>query len=127
MKVLWRMKTLLQPVFASGLAYGQSNVASITDIITDPSGAVVPRADVVISNNNTGIEYRTTTNEASVYVAPSLIIGPYLGWRFEAFNAFNHVNSFGPPVQYQRRQLWFDHWCGAWPADADRSAVVILA
>ncbi len=67
----------LAVVFLSASAFSQSNVASITGILTDPSGAVVPNGDVTITNVNTGIVYATRTNEAGVYAAPSLIAGPY--------------------------------------------------
>ncbi|MEK7406375.1 MAG: TonB-dependent receptor [Acidobacteriota bacterium] len=72
------MKRYLAVVlFAAGLAPAQSTVGSITGILTDPTGAVVPGAEVVITNRDTGIVYRTRSNSAGVYLAPSLIAGPY--------------------------------------------------
>jgi len=58
-------------------ALAQSNVASVTGILSDSSGAVIPGAEIVITNRSTGVVYRTQTNAAGVYVAPSLIPGPY--------------------------------------------------
>jgi hypothetical protein len=55
----------------------QTNVASITGILTDATGAVVPGAEVVITNLETGISSRTRTNDAGVYFVPSLNPGRY--------------------------------------------------
>ncbi len=61
----------------SALVLGQSNVGSVTGIVTDRTGAVVPGATITITNRDTGVVFRTRTNEAGVYGAPSLIAGPY--------------------------------------------------
>jgi len=50
---------------------------SITGILTDPSGAFVPGAAVVLHNANTGFERTVDSNEAGIYVAPFLEPGPY--------------------------------------------------
>jgi hypothetical protein len=55
----------------------QSNVASLTGVVTDPAGAVVPNALITITNLDTGIATRTQSNSSGVYVAPSLISGRY--------------------------------------------------
>ncbi len=64
-------------VLLSVLAGAQTNVASITGICTDTSGAVVPNASVVITNLDTGISNRTQTNDAGVYFIPALNPGRY--------------------------------------------------
>jgi hypothetical protein len=58
-------------------ALAQTNVASITGILTDTTGAVVPGASVVITNLETGIANRTETNDAGVYFVASLNPGRY--------------------------------------------------
>jgi hypothetical protein len=58
-------------------ALAQTNVASITGILTDTTGAVVPGAGVVITNLETGIASRTETNDAGVYFVASLNPGRY--------------------------------------------------
>lgn len=55
----------------------QSNVASLTGIVTDPSGAVVASAQITITNQATGVLFRTRSNDQGVYSAPSLISGDY--------------------------------------------------
>lgn len=71
------MKTYLLVLFAACSAWAQSNVASITGIVTDPSGAVIPGAEIVATSRDTGLVYRTRTNEAGVYLLPSLLAGTY--------------------------------------------------
>lgn len=64
---------LLLPVILTA----QSNVATITGIVTDQTGAAIPNCAVVITNTDTGGSTRTVTNAAGVYLAPSLLPGPY--------------------------------------------------
>jgi outer membrane receptor protein involved in Fe transport len=72
----YKLSSLL--FFSAVLALAQSNVSSLTGVVTDPAGAMVPGAQIVITNQNTGISTRTQTNSAGVYSAPSLISGTYL-------------------------------------------------
>ncbi|OLE83183.1 MAG: hypothetical protein AUG07_08700 [Acidobacteria bacterium 13_1_20CM_2_60_10] len=51
--------------------------AMIAGTARDPSGAVVPNVSITVKNVNTGVEFKTTTNEAGEYVAPNLIPGEY--------------------------------------------------
>ena len=61
---------------AAGL-FAQSGSGTITGTLTDPSGAVVPSAAVVILNTNTGVERNTSTNGAGIYVATFMQPGAY--------------------------------------------------
>ncbi len=61
---------------ASGL-FAQGGSGTITGTLTDPSGAVVPGASVVISNTETGIDRSTNTNDAGIYVATFMQPGNY--------------------------------------------------
>ncbi|MFN3324955.1 MAG: carboxypeptidase regulatory-like domain-containing protein [Bryobacteraceae bacterium] len=70
-----RIALLLLAATAAALA--QSNVAILTGIVTDTSGAVIPAAELTISNERTGIVTRVQTNQAGVYSAPSLDSGRY--------------------------------------------------
>lgn len=58
-------------------AAAQSNVASITGIVTDVNGASIPSCEIVIVNMDTGIAQRTITNDDGVFLASSLAPGPY--------------------------------------------------
>src|SRR6266404_809512 len=51
--------------------------ASITGIVTDPSGAPIPAATVTTKNLETGALRSATTNDAGRYLALSLPVGQY--------------------------------------------------
>src|SRR5487761_1640006 len=57
--------------------YGQVVGATMSGVVSDPSGAVIPKAMVSIKNTATGITTNVTTNSAGLYTAPNLIPGPY--------------------------------------------------
>jgi hypothetical protein len=58
-------------------AWGQVSRGSITGIVTDPSGAVVPGVAVTITNAETGVVNKVTTNESGVYTVPLLEQGNF--------------------------------------------------
>jgi len=72
-------------------SYGQGT-ASIVGTVTDPSGAAVPGAKVVITSSETGLIRSTTTNTTGSFAAPELAIGRY-SVRVEAqgFKAFERT------------------------------------
>jgi hypothetical protein len=43
----------------AGLAWGQGTTSRLTGVVTDSSGAVVPVATVVLTNEGTGISFQT--------------------------------------------------------------------
>lgn len=52
--------------------YAQSDTASISGFVRDPSGGSVPNATITIRNEATGVERRATTNEQGFYIVSSL-------------------------------------------------------
>jgi hypothetical protein len=70
--VVAALATLAGTAFAQG-----AGSATITGTLTDPSGAVVPDAAVVIQNTDTGIARNTQSNDAGIYVVPFLQPGHY--------------------------------------------------
>jgi hypothetical protein len=64
-------------MFLVSITYAQSDFGSITGFVKDPSGAVVPKAKVVIQNEGTGEERPITTNDAGYYAMPALQPGYY--------------------------------------------------
>ena len=50
---------------------------TILGTVTDPNGAVVPRAKVTVKNTSTGLERSTATDEEGNYSIPELPVGPY--------------------------------------------------
>jgi hypothetical protein len=77
---IMRMRLILAGllVVASTLtASAQQETATITGIVTDASGAVVPGAAVTVTNVGTGIAVRAETNDQGAYTVPSLRPGEY--------------------------------------------------
>jgi len=59
-------------------AYSQlAGSGTITGSVTDPSGAVVPAADITIRNTDTGIDRKIGTTDAGLYTAAFLPPGHY--------------------------------------------------
>src|ERR1700678_2420171 len=52
------------------------NVAAITGVVTDQSGAVVPGATVTLENTQTGASYATITNAVGSYTINEVKPGP---------------------------------------------------
>ncbi|MGB8030755.1 MAG: carboxypeptidase regulatory-like domain-containing protein [Terracidiphilus sp.] len=55
----------------------QANRATITGIVTDPTGAVVPGVDVTAVNTATNVPAKTVSNHDGIYVVPNLFPGQY--------------------------------------------------
>jgi hypothetical protein len=69
---------LLLTVSSSFLALGQGGTTgSLSGTVTDPKGAVVAGATVVVKNEATGNEYTTQTSNEGVFRVPSLNSGTY--------------------------------------------------
>ena len=57
--------------------WAQGSGATVTGLVTDASGALVPGATVTVTNRGTAVASRTETNEAGLYILPTLIPGSY--------------------------------------------------
>src|SRR5438270_11772655 len=62
---------LIQPL------HGQVLYGSVTGTVTDPSGAIVPGAQVTVTNEATGLKRQTTTDAAGNYRVLDLPQGNY--------------------------------------------------
>jgi len=63
---------------SAGLLLGQrADRATITGIVSDPTGNNIPGATVKIRNQNTSVDTALTTNEAGAYTSPLLVLGTY--------------------------------------------------
>ncbi len=73
-----RLFVLLTVLLAlAGLALAQAESASVSGYVTDPSGRVIQGADVQITNVETGVSQVNHTNQAGLYLFPSLAPGRY--------------------------------------------------
>ena len=61
----------------ASLCFGQANLATVTGIITDSGGGVIPGANVTILNTGTGNSREQTTNAVGSYTLVSLQPGNY--------------------------------------------------
>ena len=64
-------------VMATAAAWCQESRGRITGRVTDPQGAVIPAAEVVAANEQTGVQTKAQSNESGLYVLPFLQPGKY--------------------------------------------------
>src|SRR5580698_3149081 len=64
--------------FAGVFAAAQtSGAGTITGTVADANEAVIPGAQVVVTNTDTGVVHEFTSNDAGIYTAPFLLPGHY--------------------------------------------------
>ena len=64
-------------LFASNAFAQGGSTSSISGVVVDSGGGVVPGADVLVKNNGTGESFTAVTSEQGVFSVPSLITGTY--------------------------------------------------
>jgi hypothetical protein len=76
---MFRVRTLAiaLAVCLAPAALAQSNLASISGVVTDAQGGVVPQARVTANDIATGVETPVTSNSAGFYRVQNLAIGRY--------------------------------------------------
>ncbi|HTW78707.1 MAG TPA: carboxypeptidase-like regulatory domain-containing protein [Terracidiphilus sp.] len=75
---------------------------NIQGTVTDPTGAVVPKAAVTLTNTDSGVTHVTQTNEAGVFLFPNVEIATYklkvTAAGFEAYSQTNIVLEVGSNI-----------------------------
>ena len=71
------LSALFLLLMQSQRVFGQVDEGSITGTVQDPTGAVVPNAQVTLLNTDQGITLTTTTNGAGEYTFSPVRIGHY--------------------------------------------------
>ncbi len=71
------MTALAVMLLVSAFAFAQSDNATISGIVRDTSGSVIPNAKVSVINEGTGFERQTTTNDTGFYTVPNIPPGYY--------------------------------------------------
>jgi hypothetical protein len=61
-----------------GLAWPQASLTSLRGDITDPSGALIPGAQITITNKATGLKSTQTANSSGEYAFAQIVPGTYL-------------------------------------------------
>ena len=64
-------------IWGAGRAFAQVAGATLTGTVKDPSGAVVPNAQVSITDIDTSVSRSVSSNAAGLYTAPNLLPGNY--------------------------------------------------
>ncbi len=79
---------LLVSAIGCGTVWAQAT-AQISGAVQDPSGAVLPGAEITAAQTDTGVSRTTISNETGYYTLPNLPLGPYkLEVSLPGFRAF---------------------------------------
>src|SRR5689334_11835748 len=75
---LCRMASMLSiPLLLTALAFGQTDIGSISGFVKDTSGGVIPKARVTVKNEATGQLISKVTNDSGYYIVTNLQPGNY--------------------------------------------------
>src|SRR5581483_160782 len=77
---LWLIRIMFLFALWIGLpaiVLAQIDQGTITGTVTDPSGAVVPNAQVTLTENDTGLVLKSVANKGGFYVFSPVKIGNY--------------------------------------------------
>ena len=94
------IRLLLGLVALSCALFAQSPLGTVTGLVLDPSGSVVPNASIRLKNTATNVESRATSNDAGVYLFANVAPGDY-ELRVEA-KGFKQLASSAFPVAAYR-------------------------
>src|SRR5205809_7106271 len=64
------------PLFAS-MALAKTGTGTMSGTVRDPNRAVIPGADITITNTNTNVSHKTVSSDLGVYYFGALPLGPY--------------------------------------------------
>ena len=74
----WTGLLVVMIALLPGTAAGQTGAASLTGLVSDSSGAAVPGATVIATNQATNVDYTAVSNDAGNYTVTSLPVGTYV-------------------------------------------------
>ena len=80
-------------LFLGTALYAQQDLGIVTGTVRDPSGAVVPGAEVIAQRAETGVETKVLSGADGIYTVPALHVGTYAlrvaaaGFKTSAFCA----------------------------------------
>jgi hypothetical protein len=84
-----------------------AGTGNIQGTVTDATGAVVPNANVTLTNTDSGVTHVTQTNESGVYLFPNIEIATYklkvTATGFEAYQQTNIVLEVGSNIAINPR------------------------
>jgi hypothetical protein len=94
-------------LFSQGAAFAQANTGRISGTVTDSTSAVVPGATVTVTNEETHLQTKATTDSAGYYLAINLPVGSYnvsveaKGFRKASRNGFSLDNAARLTVDFK--------------------------
>src|SRR5436305_14637838 len=97
--------TLILSVLLTGICAAQIKSGTILGSVTDPSGAVVPEANVTVINQETNVATTTVADKSGAFTVPYLQPGPYTvnvektGSGFAKYSATNISVTTGQTVK----------------------------
>lgn len=74
---LWMAIAILFFTLSGSWGYAQTDQGAITGVVQDPSGAVIPGAQILVTNIDTGLMLQTKSNQSGIFVVSPLKIGNY--------------------------------------------------
>jgi hypothetical protein len=58
-------------------AQAQTSRGTVSGIVSDPTGAIIPGATIVLTHTQTGVRRSTRSNEAGIYQFDAVDLGMY--------------------------------------------------
>src|SRR6266487_5100819 len=68
---------LISLALFSDVSFAQTGIGSVSGTVRDANRAVVPGADITITNTNTNVSRKTVSSDLGVYYFGALPLGPY--------------------------------------------------
>lgn len=89
-------------LLCAAFAFAQGTTSTATGVVTDPTGAIVPGATVVLTNQGTSYARTVQTTSAGLYVFDAIPVGDYsisvAKTGFRTFRSRNNVVTIGQPM-----------------------------
>ena len=78
LRLSWRVTVILLLLgLLSGMAISQTSRGTVNGLITDSTGAVIPNAQVILTQKGTNVTRETQSNEAGIYRFDAVNLGTY--------------------------------------------------
>lgn len=77
-RIPWGWLALFVLTLSSVVSYGQVLTGQLTGTVTDPTGAVIPKAKITLTNELSGDVRRTVSNDEGVFAFAAIPTGSYL-------------------------------------------------
>jgi hypothetical protein len=90
----------------ASVALGQVGNGTITGVVTDPGGAVVPSASIEAKNTETGVVFPAVSTNTGNYTISELPVGTYaVSAKVQGFKAYVHTNLALAAAQVLREDI----------------------